>query len=316
METEAARLKYNLGEDVRDWRVAWAQDDARNNLVFDKLVPIAYRPFDTRWTLYTGKSRGFICYPRNDVMRHMIRGNLAFLVGRQGQVVGSMEWNLCFITDAVVDLNMFYRGGEYVFPVYLYPDEQEQGQDRKINFEPTLHHKLLKLAEHPELGEPNELAIFDYIYGVLHCPSYRTTYANFLKYDFPRIPWPQTPEEFWDVSSKGTRLRKLHLMDPNAVGNAPYPYRGIGNNCVEKPELKNNQIWINKTQYFDQVPDGVWDFYIGGYKPARQWLKERKKCELELSFNDISHYQRILKVLHETMKIMDTINLAGIPCEE
>ena len=311
LDTEAARLRYNLAKDVRDWQVAWAQDDVRNNLSKDKLIPIAYRPFDTRWTLYTGKSRGFMCYPRNDVMRHMIRGNLAFLIGRQGQVVGSMEWSLCFITDTVNDLNIFYRGGELVFPVYLYPNNQEEYQKTKINFAPTLHQKLLELAKHPEHDEPNELAIFDYIYGVLHCPAYRSTYAGFLKYDFPRIPWPQTPEEFWDVSAKGSQLRKLHLMEPDAIGETPYPYMGEGDNKVEAPKLKNNQIWVNKTQYFDQVPDGVWDFHIGGYKPAQKWLKDRRKCELLMQ--DIFHYQRILKVLHGTAKIMPTIHLLSIP---
>jgi len=310
LPSEEARLKYKLGKDVRDWQVAWAQDDVRDNLDISKVVPIAYRPFDTRWTLYTGNSRGFLCYPRNDVMRHMLHDNLAFVIGRQGQVVGNMEWNVCFAVKAANDFNLFYRGGGLVFPVYLQADLEGLDQERQVNFEPKLHRKLLQLAKHPEFGQPDELAIFDYIYAVLHCPAYRQTYAEFLKYDFPRIPWPASADEFWRLREQGSQLRQLHLMQPTAIGDTPYPLLGDGDNCIDKPRLQNSQIWINKTQYFDQVPDGVWEFYIGGYQPAQKWLKDRK--DSPLSFSELKHYQSILKILARTAEIMQGIELSGL----
>ena len=154
-------------------------------------------------------------------------------------------------------------------------------------------------------GVPHEVQVFDYIYGALHCPTYRETYAEFLKADFPRIPWPATPDEFWDISAKGTSLRRLHLMEPAAIGTTPFPFTGQGDNSVDKPRFEDGKVWINANQYFDNAPAVSWGFYIGGYQPAQKWLKDRKGRPL--SFDDVKHYQRILKILSETDRIMATI---------
>lgn len=310
---EEARLKYKLGKDVRDWQVAWAQDDVRDNLDISKVVPIAYRPFDTRWTLYTGNSRGFLCYPRNDVMRHMLHDNLAMAVSKQHKASDGFYHVIAHtgISESSLTSNKTAEIG-YSLPLYTYAmDAETQQLERQANFNPKLHRKLLKLAKHPELGEPDELAIFDYIYAVLHCPAYRQTYAEFLKYDFPRIPWPASADEFWRLREQGSQLRQLHLMQPAAVGETPYPLLGDGDNCIDKPRLQNSQIWINKTQYFDQVPSGVWSFYIGGYQPAQKWLKDRKGQQL--NFSQLKHYQSILKVLSRTAEIMQNIVLTSSP---
>ena len=192
-------------------------------------------------------------------------------------------------------------------PLYLYPDEQDLDKTRRINFDAKLYAKLQKLAAHPSHGTPNEVQVFDYIYAVLHCPAYRETYAELLRIDFPRIPWPASPDEFWDVSAKGSALRKLHLMDPAAIGATPYPFMGEGDNLVDKPDFRDGKVWINKTQYFDAAPATSWGFYIGGYQPAQKWLKDRKGRAL--SFDDVKHYQRILKILSETDRIMKTITM-------
>ena len=133
------------------------------------------------------------------------------------------------------------------------------------------------------------------------------TYAEFLKIDFPRIPWPATPDEFWDIAAKGATLRKLHLMDPGAIGDTPYPFKGEGDAVVEKPRFESGKVWINATQYFDTAPPVAWDFYIGGYQPAQKWLKDRKGRALDL--DDVKHYRRILKILCETDRIMKTIQM-------
>ena len=307
-DAEVLRTKYGLGKDVQDWSVISAMADLANNTAESLVTEISYRPFDNRWTAYTGKSRGFLCRPRSDVMSHMKRGpNLGIVIGRQGQVVGSMPWNVVFITDRLFDFNGFYRGGGAVHPLYLYPDEQDLDQDRRVNFDPKLWKQLKAKAKHATHGTPDEVQTFDYIYGVLHCPAYRDTYAEFLKIDFPRIPWPANPDAFWDISEKGSALRKLHLMEPAAVGKAPYPFKGEGDGMVEKPELKDGKVWINETQYFDAIPPVSWDFYIGGYQPAQKWLKDRKGRAL--SFEDVKHYQSILKILSETDRIMQTIEM-------
>ena len=175
-------------------------------------------------------------------------------------------------------------------------------QTRRVNYDVALYAKLQGLATDPEHGAPDEVAVFDYIYGVLHRPGYRQTYAEFLKTDFPRIPWPSSPEEFWETSDLGGQLRRLHLMESAAVGASPYPFKGEGSGMVEQLRCEGTQIWINKTQYFDAVPEVAWGFYIGGYQPAQKWLKDRKGRVL--SFEDVKHYQRILKVLVETDRLM------------
>ena len=166
----------------------------------------------------------------------------------------------------------------------------------------------------PRSGEdlPDELRVFDYIYGVLHSPDYRRTYAQFLKIDFPRIPYPASPEVFAHVAEKGGQLRRLHLMEEAAIGVAPYPFNGEGDNVVVKPALSDakdglGRVMINPDQYFENVPAVAWEFHIGGYQPAQKWLKDRKGRAL--SFDDVMHYRRIIKILCETDRIMKEIVL-------
>ena len=142
---------------------------------------------------------------------------------------------------------------------------------------------------------------------LLHCPAYRQTYAEFLKIDFPRIPFPPSPEVFADVSAKGEALRRLHLMEDVAIGDTPYLFHGNGESVVEKPSFGGGRVWINASQYFENVPAVAWDFPIGGYQPAQKRLKDRKGRAL--SWDEIRHYQKIIKILAETDRIMREIEL-------
>ena len=154
---------------------------------------------------------------------------------------------------------------------------------------------------------PNEIHVFDYIYGVLYCPDYRATYADFLKLDFPRIPWPSTPEEFWRVSEKGGELRNLHLMRPNPTISSKFPFVGNGDSMVQGPKFSDGKVWINSLQYFENVPEICWLFFIGGYQPAQKWLKDRKGRFL--TFSELKHYQRLLNILYDTSEIMNDIKI-------
>ncbi len=310
LEPEQARAKYALGKDVRDWRVEWAQKDITNNMSSRKLQRIAYRPFDPRWTYYTGHSRGFLCYPRSEVMRHMLNGeNVGLATARSNK---NPFPNHFFISDKIAETKYSESSTQSaLFPLYLYPDDDAEQADalapteRTVNMEPSIRTAIADAGEDKAHGRPDEMAIFDYIYGVLHCPAYRETYKEFLKSDFPRIPYPSSPGVFWDISEKGGHLRRLHLIDDDAIGKTPYPFHGEGESVVEKPYLDGERVFINKTQYFDNVPQVAWTFFIGGYQPAQKWLKDRKGRTL--TFEDIRHYQKIIKILEETHRIMDTI---------
>jgi hypothetical protein len=210
-----------------------------------------------------------------------------------------------------------------IFP--LYEDvSQSMSSTQRVNLDPKLYAAVCKAAGidpadqagpdddfRATTGEarPSEVKLFDYIYGVLHSPAYRETFAEFLKIDFPRIPYPPSPEVFRHVSEKGEQLRRLHLMEPAAIGDAPYPYVGEGDDTVASgyPKWEGKKVYINKDQHFAEVPKLAWDFYIGGYQPAKKWLKDRRGRPL--SFDDIMHYQRIVKVMAETDRVMKEIEL-------
>ncbi|WP_044247233.1 type ISP restriction/modification enzyme [Francisella hispaniensis] len=147
--------------------------------------------------------------------------------------------------------------------------------------------------------------ILDYIYAVLHSPSYREKYKEFLKIDFPRVPYP-TIETFWQLVELGSQLRQIHLLESPVVTEYITSYPVDGDNIVDKPTYKGGKVYINKEQYFDNVPEVAWNFYIGSYQPAQKWLKDRKGREL--GFEDILHYQKIIVALTETDRLMREID--------
>jgi hypothetical protein len=133
-----AGINFNLGKDAKEWSISGAKKDLIPNPEknpkpdFSKIVKVNYRPFDIRYTFYTGRTKGFHSRPRGEIMRHFILGeNVGLILGRQGQVVGSMPWNLIFITSRPVDKNIYYRGGCILCPLYLYPDENALDKTEK-----------------------------------------------------------------------------------------------------------------------------------------------------------------------------------------
>jgi len=165
--------------------------------------------------------------------------------------------------------------------------------------------------------------ILDYIYAVLHSPTYRDKYKEFLKIDFPRVPYPKDAATFWQLVALGSELRQIHLLESPVVSKLITQYPVGGSNIVGKirydvsagstSEVDSatiGNVYINETQYFANVPQVAWEFYIGGYQPAQKWLKDRK--ERELLFDDILHYQKIIVALTETSRIMGEIETVGI----
>ena len=146
----------------------------------------------------------------------------------------------------------------------------------------------------------------DYIYAVLHSPTYREKYKEFLKIDFPRVPLPKDVINFWQLVKLGGELREIHLLESPIVEKYITGYPEDGDNVVTKPTYRNGNVYINETQYFSNVPEIAWNFFIGGYQPSQKWLKDRK--DRELSYEDILHYQQIIVALTETDRIMREID--------
>ncbi len=179
--------------------------------------------------------------------------------------------------------------------------------------------KTTPAFSHPSTGgEFSPIDILDYIYSVLHSPSYREKYKEFLKIDFPRVPYPTDQATFWQLVKLGGEIRQIHLLESPIVENYITEYPINGDNVVGKlrfelsPLLispqgeKLGKVYINENQYFDNVPQIAWEFYIGGYQPAQKWLKDRKDRKLE--FDDILHYQKIIVALSETDRLMKEID--------
>ncbi|MBU8891592.1 MAG: N-6 DNA methylase [Bacteroidales bacterium] len=325
-----ARIILDIKSDSRDWILHKAISDLKENYSNDNYKNIVYRPFDNRITYFTGKPKGFFAYSQNRVMRNLKKGNnFALITGRQGQAVGQMQWNLSFITNTISDQNIYYRGGGTVLPLYIYSESFDQ-QIIETNNErtPNLNQEIInQIAKNLGLTFTNEkenkektfapIDILDYIYAVLHSPTYREKYKEFLKIDFPRVPYPKDQETFWKLVKLGGELRQIHLLESPKVEQYITQYPADGDNLITRKigksdweitdsEKQLGRIWINDEQYFENIPLVAWEFYIGGYQPAQKWLKDRK--ERQLSFEDILHYQKIIVALSETDRIMKEID--------
>ena len=311
MEPELARQGYELGKDARDWKVVMAQQDVRDSgPARERVTPILYRPFDVRHTYYTGRSRGFICMPRPEVMRHMLAGeNRALCIGRQGHVVGAGEWNLVYCSQNIEDFNLFYRGGNVNFPLYVYPFGPEQASARQPNLNPKLIAALT--AAHGEAPAPED--VFHYVYAVLHAPTYRAKYAEFLRTDFPRVPFTENRAAFAKIAALGARLTALHLLDSPDLDTPTCRFEGAGDAVVARIKSQGfrydpaaQRLFINKTQSFGPVPPAVHDYRIGGYQVCDKWLKDRK--DRRLALDDIRTYCRLVTAIGVTLRIQAEID--------
>ena len=315
-------LGGNLSADFRDKYNVY--DSSGYNLIQrisnsvykeDKIITIKYRPFDSCLMYY---DEALVKRSFYRVMKHLLKKNCALVVSRQCV----SDWRYAFVADNVCDMNYIASagklGGGYVFPLYIYQENMGQ-EERIVNFNKELYDKIAKGLNYLPCYDDNVLvdpiseyngvlypqALFDYIYAVLHSPSYRERYKEFLKIDFPRIPYPTDWEKFRDLAELGEELRQLHLMEdmPSKTG-VTFPI--AGSLQVDCYRWQDNRVYINAEQYFDGVPGSAWNFFIGGYQPAQKWLKDRKG--MTLSFEDVKHYGNIIYVLQQTERIMQEID--------
>lgn len=326
-EEEARSIWRLCAQD--QWQYERAKDELADGHWRDQIEPILYRPFDERTTVY---DRNVAVHRRDRITRHLrTSGNLAMCVGRAGQVIGSKTWDVAFVSAFPTDINLFRRGGNCLFPLYVYADPCDMEidvADRSPNLAPEFVAEVAAACDlefRPEGGGDLEATfspedVFHYIYAVLHSPEYRSRYADFLKSDFPRVPLPDRRRGryirrlrrglFAQLAELGARLAALHLME--AVGDEQPVFSAQGTNLVERVRYVEpidgdpGRVYINATQHFEGVAPETWEFTIGGYQPAQKWLKDRRGREL--SYDDIAHYQRICAALAETPLVMSRID--------
>jgi hypothetical protein len=369
-EDEPLRFRMNIFRDIRrvpdseaqerlqlSENYAWRVADARRQFADvenwqEYIVDILYRPFDIRRLV---NHPSVTWRPRENVMRHMLHyRNVALIATRQTRD----DWAV-FVTRTVAahkavagyDINS-------IFPLYVYPLSQAQPNvqtgmidlspwpeakdGRRPNLEPKFVEDMagrVGLSFVPDgQGDLQQTFgpedVLHYIYAVLHSPTYRSRYAEFLKTDFPRIPLTSNLNLFRTLVEKGSELVGLHLLESPALAKPITRYPVVGPNIVDSgfpryvapgepsPEdgkpVEAGRVYISKGdpkarvrgQYFEGVPQEVWEFWVGGYQPCQKWLKDRRGRTL--SNEDIEHYEKVIVAINETIRLMAEID-AAIP---
>lgn len=312
MDPELARSAFRLGKDSKDWKVVLAQQDLKNTgPEKSKILPILYRPFDIRYTYYTGKSKGFHCRPRPEVMQHMMEDNLALLTSRMTK---GETFKHALVSDTISEVIMLSSktsNNAFVFPLYLYnskkPQEDLFSASSNKEKEPNLNPKIWEAAT-KTLGNITPEEFFYYIYAVLYSNIYREKYQEFLKIDFPRVPITSDKKLFQKLSALGKKLVNLHLLKNGASTKSKVSFKGKGESVVGKRKYNKKErcVYINDDQYFEEIDPEIWNYHIGGYQVLDKWLKDRKGRVL--SRDDIAHYLKITAAIRETMKLQKKID--------
>lgn len=313
---------------------AWKLKEARKGIFNESNLKqyfhqILYRPFDKRTIFYHDS---VIERSRKEVMQHMLSDNIGLIARRQQ--LPSQPCNYYFVSDTLISdgvIRSDNKGGESLFPLFLSlnDDPKEVGgvtggtpgtkYQMSMVLEPekgySVNGRKANIADpvwdavtdiHGKFATPEN--IFYYIYAVLYSPKYRKKYAEFLKTDFPRVPFTADKNTFKELAEFGEALTNLHLLKLKKLNTPVAKCEGKGDFKVEKVryESKEKRVYINSDQYFSGVAPEVWDYHIGGYQVPEKWLKDRKGRAL--SSDDIRHYCLIITVLEKTIDIQSELD--------
>ena len=306
----------------------WNANDARKSITistFNQYIKVeSFRPFDKRYIFYHPK---FVARLNTRIMSNFENLNIAFVFVRQ---LASLPFDHIWITDSLTDqhnISVRTKEGGVVSPLYIYPSNEptifepaptsapggrRPNLDEKFiqEFAEKLNLKFIPDGKGDLTQTFGPEDIFNYIYAIFHSPTYRTRYAEFLKIDFPRVPLTSQPQLFWQLANLGDELVQIHLMKTKLEENVGFPV--VGDNIIEKVTYteptteQNGRVYINKTQYIDNVPPEVYNFYIGGYQVCNKWLKDRKSREF--TDDDFEHYAQIVAILQRTIELMTEID--------
>lgn len=313
------QLRTDIGfTDTRDWKLDGARKLLKQNKEWDKYITqVLYRPFDVRWS-YLNKI--LVTYPRPLIQSSIFnKENVVLCLGQQGNVIGDDEWSLVYCSTLPTDKNVIPRGGAYLFPLYYYNDNNDCFLNFSSNIIESIEQRInLHLqdvsAQTRETDGFLAIDLIDYIYAILHSTVYRDTYHDFLQNDFPAIPYPSSAEYFFKMSQFGRRLRDLHQLKDIEKKDfiTTYPVVAQNDNNIvrlrkfEEMSDDTGRIWINKEQYFDNVPTEAWKMIIAGYQPLDKWLKDRK--DKHLTGEEIQHYQQMIVALVQTIRMQEMID--------
>jgi predicted helicase len=312
---ELLRERYGI-KDTPHWRLKDAQSKIKPDHVPDFVRRVAYRPFDFRWIYYNPAiiEKGDSKYP---TLRHMLHDNIALLSAR---IQATGIFDAVFVSKFLAEMKTAESSRSCtVFPLYLADDHRsKQGKLSSGDITPNLNQKVLLawaaklgLKARGEFGLPagmTPMDIFRYAYALLHSPSYRSRYAEFLKIDFPRLPMTGSLELFRALARLGGELVALHTLESSKLERPLTEFIGDRNPEIEKISWSCDTVWLDKarTVGFRGICEPVWNLHIGGYQVCEKWLKDRKGRTL--SQKEIVHYQQIIVALTETIQYMKEID--------
>ena len=304
-------------KDTGEWNIKAARKAVKDIEWKQSIKPYSYRPFDFRRIVYLSV---LIERDRMEIMQHLSdKDNLSLSLTRR---LRDQDWKHVFATHFITDKTLLSsRDNCYCFPLYLY-ERAEKTKKSSLKsvmmlFEPEADYGVRKPNLSAEVVErlskafkktPSPEEIFYYIYAVLYSEIYRTKYAEFLKIDFPKVPFTKDYKLFKKMSEYGNRLVNLHLLKSQELDSPIARFQVEGGNRVEKPKYddKTGRVHINEEQYFEGIPQAVWSYQIGGYQVCDKWLKDRK--ERVLSLDEIQIYCRIVTAISQTIEIQKKID--------
>ncbi|HEB8070306.1 TPA: DNA methyltransferase [Campylobacter jejuni] len=309
---------YDIGEDSRDWKLDSAIKAVNKNCdnLENFIKKCHYRPFDKKWTYYIENSKAFMAYPVYDIFEHFLENENIGLICDRGTKLNNID-NI-FISSKIIDLHLV-GSGSYIYPLYLYPTTRSKKFLKKENpnfNEENFTSKIENFKEsfrtfidefYKEKFSPED--ILGYIYAVLFHKIYREKYFDFLKIDFPKIPFTKDKNTFKNLSKLGLKLINLHLLKNDEldfnVGEALF--KDIKNKNLKIQKIKYNkdtkELFINESLYFTKVSLEIYEFKIGGYAVLDKYLKSHKEEDI-----DHKHFTLIIQTLNETLKIQDEIS--------
>ena len=302
---ELIQQPYKL-KDKSNWKLKNAREKIRNDNNWESSITrILYRPFDIQWIFYHD---AMVERSRKNIMRHMLHDNLSLCFMRQVSL--GEDYSHFLLSRQMVDNRTFLssKGIIQQAPLFLYPDKifshSEESKGKKPNINPKIFSALTKAYQ----SKPSPEEIFYYIYAVLYANEYRTKFAEFLRIDFPRVPFTKEFELFQKMGEFGQSLAELHLLDASELDPPVAKFQGEGKNGVDqlKYHQKESRIYINKDQYFEGAEKSVWEYQIGGYQVCHKWLKDRKGRILSLE--EIKHYCKVVTAIQKTIEIQKDID--------
>ena len=322
------KSKYNMVNwDSRDGKVEFCKKDIVNVGIKDeKFIKCTYRPFDERYTYYTGNGRGFIGWPVYNIMQHMLNGsNVGLIVCRSA--VGQPSWQEVIMVNSIYEFGIIATrpgNGSYLHPLYLYHNNMGVVV-KEVNFKPEFI-KMLK-SQFGELvfnknteegvsmqfgynkGSVTPEQVLGYIYAILHSNKYRTKYLELLKIDFPKIPFNISWPVFVELSKIGQELVDAHLLNkiPKLEVGQPKKEGEEENYIMEKAlyDEEKQRLYFNKSCYFANVNKETWEFKIGGYQVLDKYFKSRKGRDIESELDHISNTIKALSFSVSKMKEID-----------